>query len=38
MDKDILKRATELENIISYCSKAKRFIKEAEQQGMVQSI
>lgn len=29
MDKDILKRAEKLENIISYCNKAKRFIKEA---------
>ena len=29
MDKDILKRAAELENIISYCNKAKTFIREA---------
>lgn len=29
MDKDILKRAEKLENMISYCNKAKRFIKEA---------
>lgn len=29
MDKDILKRAEKLETIISYCNKAKRFIKEA---------
>ena len=29
MDKDILKIAEKLENLISYCNKAKRFIKEA---------
>ena len=32
MDKDILKRAAELENIISHCSKAKTFIRGAATQ------